>query len=442
MTKDTEKLDAASVTPNRWLTQRMTPAFWRFAGGLSWTLAGHLLVRISVMLAGLGISRALGVDAFADFTFYLFSIALLAAFSDMGISYAMMKYGVLSRMRGGKRTLALDRLAASLQLGFAGFVLSFAAILLFTRVGGWAAWQILALGLAGLAAVWQACFAMVLMATRQLRIVFLGNALFASILLTGVGISASVSSPLPAMLAYPAGALAQCAYQARVVNRDFGLGWSAWLRPRFNEMPAIFGLIGFMMPTSLVVSALPWAIANIQLSRGTDKSALAVFGVGILFFGLTMVVPGRIGQLFFIEQVEQYYTAESARQFLVADTKAAAAGMITALFMSGGLILAGDLLLNYYGPQIAIHAMAIYTLASVSILACPYQIVGNRMVSTGWQALWLPVTLVQAAVLLALVWHAPMGAHWSPPLAYWASYTAALAVAMPLYLLAVKRPRA
>lgn len=439
-----EFMSAREVTPFNLvarLTERVSPKVRQFIAALSWNLAGHALVRITILVAGLGIARSLGVEQFADFTFYLFSINLLAAFSDMGISYAMMKYGIVARLDGADLQ-SVDRLAATLQLGLVGFLLSFVLMLLFTRVSSWPHWQIAALGFAGLAVVWQVTFAAVLLSMRRLRKIFVGNLIFAVVLLGGVIIGAGSSSPIPAMIAFPIGALAQCAYQARLVNRLLGMGWNEWLHPRPREMPAIFRFIGYMAPTSLIASALPWAVANIQLSQGASKTSLAVFGAASMLFGLTMTIPARIAQLFFVDQVEHGLTGRHVRRLVAADFKAIAVSTLTALLMVGGLFLFGDILLDRYGPEIAIHSPAIYALAAVAVIVCPYQIVGNRIVSMGWQKFWLPVTIIQAVVLLLMVQEAPFTAEWNPSVGYWASYGAALLAALPLYFCASKRPRA
>lgn len=440
-TESINEAEAAHPAPLGWLAQRLSPSARRFACALSWNIAGHALARVTVLLAGLGITRSLGVDAFADFTFYLFSINLLAALSDMGVSFAMMKYGVVARLEGGGSE-SIDHLAAALQLGLGGFVLSFAAMILFTRVETWPSWQIAALGLAGIAVVWQVTFAAVLISMRRLRETFIGNAIFAMLLLVGVAAGAWSVSPMPAMLAYPAAAFAQCLYQARLVNREFRLHWTAWLRPRLREMPGIFGLIGYMAPTSLIASALPWAVANIQLAQGTGKTALAVYGAATMLFGLTMTVPGRIAQLFFIDQVEQTFADQSVRRFVWTDLKAVGISMSAALAMSAALFIAGDLLLDRYGAAISRHSPAIYALAAVAVIVCPYQIIGSRIVSVGWQQLWLAISIVQAVVLLAVVWDLPVSAEWTPSLAYWVSYAIALAFAMPLYVYSTRRARA
>lgn len=422
-----------------WLP-RNSPGLRRFVEGLSWNLAGHVIVRAAVLVAGLGIARTLGVDAFADFTFFLFSINLLAALSDMGISYAMIKYGVMARL-GAEGPRGIDRLAAALHLGLAGFGVSFLAMILLTRVAAWPQWQIAALGVAGIAAVWQVTFASVLISMRRMRDIFVGNAIFAIVLIAGVAAGGWSASPMPPMLAYPAATLLQCLYQAKLVNRLLQVSGVVWLRPRLGGIKRAMGLIGFMAPISLIASILPWAIATIQLSEETGKVTLAVFGAATMLLGLTMTVPGRIAQLFFVDQIEQRLAEHAMMRSVRADLKAAGFSILVALAVISLLLLGGEILLEQYGPVIARHSWAIYALAAVAVIVCPYQIIGNRLVAAGWQALWLPITIVQAALLLGVVWTAPTGAVWGPALGYWISYAGATLVALPLYVFAIKRAR-
>lgn len=412
----------------------------KFVQALSWTLAAYVISRLALLIAGMELSRRVGVGAFAEFTIFVFSFNLLAAFSDLGSSVAMLKYGAASRF-GEHRPDALRRLVASQQLSFLIALISFGALIAFTRIGDWPSWQLAALGLAGLGTGWQVTFASVLVALRELRHLFIGSLLFAVIVAAGSLLAGASRDWSPLMWALPSAYLAQCAWQAAIVQRHLQLPWREWIRPRGSELRKVLGLIGFLAPTSAIASTLPWLTANVQLTQGSDAIAVAVFGASITLFGLAMTVPSRIGQLVFVRQVESGLAGASSFHALRADAKAMAVTVLCAIAGVVVLVVFGGMILGRYGPDVAAQNGPIYSFISLAVVAGVLQLIGNRIVAAGWPSLWFGVVVAQALVLAATLLARPVGALWLPVAAYWAGYLAALPIAIGCYFYALSRAR-
>lgn len=419
----------------------LTPGKSRFAKALSWSLAAHAVSRLVMLVAGMEVSRRIGVQAFADFTMFIVSLNLLAAFADLGGSIAVMKYSVVSRTEG-RREEGLALLAASQQVSLvlAGGV--FVVMLLTTRAGTWPAWQIAALGLAGLVACLQSSFASVLVALRELRQVFIANLAFALIVVVGTAVAAWQRDLTTLIWALPLGYALQCAVQAVVMRRELPISLNAWLRPNLPHIGKVLGLMGFLAPTSALASSLPWLTANLQQQAGTDTLAVATFGASMTLFGMILTIPSRMAQLFFIDQVETNAAGAGAMQIVRSDLRAMALAAGSAALCVFGLVAVAPWLLGWYGADIAAHVDAIVALVSVGVVAITVQVLGNRIVAADRPAIWLAVTTLQAAVVLSILLVRPVSAIWLPAAAYWAGYGAAFVAGVIGYVAALRKPRA
>lgn len=412
---------------------------------LSWTLGGYALARLAVLIGGMEISRKLGIPAFANLSYFIFSMNLLGSLSDMGISNAVLRYGVEAQSAGGK-SQGLRRVVACVQLATLVWCAALTGLCLLTPVGSWRAVDVAVLGVAALLLTWQATFNSVMQALNQLRDQFIGNILFSSAIIATTLIAVARGDVDLAKIGFVVAYLLQFVWSWRAIRHAFDGSSTNWGQVSRVDVRAVLQTVSVMAITSGLASLMPWYVSDRIGLMPDGAIGVAVFAASMSIFGLIMAIPGRIGLLIYIHQLQQQraIVADAGRRILsavTADAKAIGLAVAFLLVLILALQLMSGPILGRYGPVIAEYRAPIMGFMLIGFAASVLSIIGNRIVATGNLVIWLGVTILQCLGAVLALNVASVPASWAGTVSYAGGFCVAMIVALPSYIYSIKRPK-
>lgn len=408
-----------------------------FFKGLRWNLGAYALARITTLAVGMVVAGGLGAAAFAQLTYFTLTVNLLGAFSDFGVSTATTRATIEAR----SQPLALPRLVGGFHLTLPAWAVTFFAVTQISQVGGWSAQALGVLAIGGLATAWQSISAAILTGLDRQAAIFTGNVIFATLQIAFAGLAVWLGDVRWAIGGLALAYAAQTAVQLVLASNRLALPLRAWLKPSPSAMRDAMGMVGVMALTSLIASALPFAIGDHLASSDPSGVALAVFGVSTALFGLVMAVPSRVGMLYFVRQVSHHFDVAGRAAMMRQDLRAAFLTVMAAVAGLVGLVAILPLLLPRWGSDVAAHGATLIVFSALAVLAAGTQLLGSRVVAVGRPQAWLAVTIAQTAASYIALKAIPVDSIWLPTVVFGVGYGCTLACGLWAYRLAIGAKR-
>lgn len=396
----------------------------RVRAGLGWSLAGNVLLRLGNVALTIVVARLIAPEEYGAFAVALTVWTVLSTLAELGLGADLVRSPEPDRRAPTVATLGIVAgvgLAGTMALAAAPLAAAFESP---DSVG---AIRLMALAIAvfGLGIVPAA----LLQRDFRQRALLLCN-------LAGLGAGATVTCVLASN---GAGAVSlawgQVATQAVVV---VALHLAAARVPRFGWSPAeARDSIAFCVPLT-AANLLSWVLLgvdNLVVARGLGPTGLGLYVLAFNISSWPMSVVAtavRVVALPAFSQVADPGARNRALERVVAPTAAAATLLVLPL-----ALLARPLVELLYGDRWAAAALPLVGLAVFGGIRVVLDLVATFLVATGatTDVLWVQVAWLAAMVPAMVVAVGAFGLRG----AGWAHVVVALAVAVPLYLLCLRR---
>ena len=375
----------------------------RLANNAFWSLIGHLLFRGSLMVATIFLARHLDTRAFATYSYFQLTIAMLATFGELGMgvtaSRLFAEIGHESKVRDPSPIGTLWCLSLVVSVALAGIVLMIPVSWLSAGlpVPRW----LLAMGVFVLAVgIVPGGAVLGLEQYRQSAVV---SALGGLSMLAGATWAALQSSATIGMVTLVIAFLVKSGGDALLVLRSVGVSrlFGRWRLHR-KEMRRVLGFGGPMFAVTLMSGSGAWLLGRMILGGPGGEHAFALYSIGMQWFALALLVPGMISRVTLPRLVRTDLSSEGgAADSRTLVRRGAVMTVLSGVAVAAGGVAAGPWLLWMYGANFDAGRWFIAAFMLAAVLGAPANLIGNAIIARDGQWRWLLLTLVWLAALLA-----------------------------------------
>lgn len=228
--------EAASGARGKVITLAKAP----FLHALGWSMGAYGVARITSLIVGMVLSSRLGTASFGQSTYFILSLTLVTAFSEMGMSSAITKFTVEGSGTQGKSPA---RIIAALHIAIPCWLIALGVVYFSTAVRHWELRTFAVFAATTLLFTWQIILAAILTGLGRQRAIFASNALFAVVQLAFAGFAVARDD---IFIAY---AGLGCAYAGQLVtmfivaHRALGVALAEWFTPSPAAMRSVLAIV-------------------------------------------------------------------------------------------------------------------------------------------------------------------------------------------------------
>lgn len=205
-----------------------------------------------------------------------------------------------------------------------------------------------------------------------------------------------------------------------------------------KEVERVLGFAGPMFAVSLLSGSGAWLVGRMILRGPGGEHAFALYSIGLQWFALALLLPGMISRVVLPRLVRTGLTCNQG----IGDSRTLVRSgvLMTVLAATAVAIIAialGPWLLQIYGDKYDAGRWFIAAFMLAAVLGAPANLVGNAIVARDGQVRWFFFTLGWLAALVAVT-------HFSLSMGAWAgaiSQGTAAAVLSTLALLTARKNR-
>jgi O-antigen/teichoic acid export membrane protein len=399
-------------------------------GQVAWVTISRILSRGSLLLASIIMAKALDVQGFASFSYFVLTVNMLATYASMGLGVTANRYFVDADKPDAEQSRTIAAMVSmsvlfSVILAFAVFLVPKTVLVGDLPVPRWA----MVFGV----------FAFSLETIPQNALNGLEKYRFDAILsvfsggaVVGMAVyAAAIQSLELAMIGLIGGSLVRVFGGAAIVMhtvgwRKFAVGFPFSI----NDAIRVFSFSLPMFLGALLVSTGPWAVGRIILSGNGGSYALALFAIGLQWFSLGMFLPASISRITvprLVRSINAPTTSDPVKKHVML-------GMSLSLASSGAVALSGLLfspqIMALYGSNYSADVWFLGAFLLVAILAAAGQMMGILIVMSNRQWAWLRINMgFLATLVLSALLFAEQGA-WAGPISYLIAYSMVLGLAI------------
>ena len=368
------------------------------ASNAFWSLVGHVLARGSLVVASIVLARELTTAAFAAYSYFQLTTAMLAAYAALGLGATASRFFAEVDCDGE----VLDSkplgtlFSASLLISLAVFV----AILVIPEkwlsasldVPKW----LLAAGIGATALGVVPAGALV--GLERYRMAALASLAYGAIVVVGALLAAKYKSPLVAMTALGVAALVKAGWQCGAVLQVVGwrrIACNLWITR--DSLLSVMRFAGPMFFVTLLSASGSWVIGRIVLLGEDGVYEFALYSIGLQWYALGLLVPGMVSRVLLprlIRASGEHHGQQSVIIRFTALLSVCASLVVCLLVALGWPILSG-----LYGARYAIAPLFIAAYMGAAIISAPANTFGNALLASNQQWTWLAQIFVWFVIL-------------------------------------------
>lgn len=342
------------------------------------------------MVSAVILVRSLNADDFAAFSYFQITASMIATYSALGLGVTASRFfAEIGHENEFKHFPPIGMLCA-LSILFA--IIAFFIVILFPK-------ELLTAGLSISPVLMGLCVFMLALSVvpsgavlgmecyRQAALV---SALSGCVSLLSAYVASQLKDPFIAMVGITAAAGMQFLGESLIVMKVIGgEGLKKIIKLRWADINYVLSFAGPMLLVSLMAASGSWMLGRVILGGKNGEYEFSLYVVGLQWFSLGLFLPGMISRVLLPRLIRgknveaRVVVRQAGFLALGAAVCIAIVGVILGPFMS---IIYGDLLI------LDRWFIAAYLMAAV--ISAPANTIGNAIVASGGQKIWLGFTLV------------------------------------------------
>lgn len=365
-----------------------------------WSLARHLLSRGTLFASTIVVARMFTSEELASYVYFQLTVAMIAAWGSAGTGVASSRVFAEHHSGGEQdKTAALDAVrllsvAMSCLAALAVLCIPVAWLALPERVPKW-------LFAAGAAAVTlTAVPAGAVIGTARFKLAARVGVLSGIALLVTVAMAGWLHSITVAMAGIVFWGLIQAVGDWRVATKGTArLRARVTWRQRVDALTVLFSLSIPMAAVSILSASANWLLARVILLASGERE-LALYGIGLQWFALGLVLPGVISQVSFLPIVRRRVAKAASASTRALILRSAWSCLAVTGVVLVGFLIAGRYIFGVYGPEYARAWWIGAVFLMAALIYAPINVVGNAIVAADGQLVWLALTALAVAVMV------------------------------------------
>lgn len=371
------------------------------AQNAAWSLAYHVFSRGSLVLAAVLLARSVETQSFASYSYFQLTISMFAAYAALGLGSAASRLFAEAGAQGSGGPPPLGTLwALSLAMAFVAFLAVLAAPAGWMSAGLDIPRWLLALGVLALAL--QVVPGGGVIGLEKYREAAGNAAVAGAITLAGAVSAAALHDARVAMWGIVVSSLAQTIGDTRVVVRTMGLRMikeTASLRA--GDVRRVLGISGPMFLVSMMAGSGSWIVGRLLLRGSVSPHEFALFTIGLQWFAMGLVLPGVFARVLLprLVKIASVGSAAADARRMVRAAVWSTTGAATAMALAG--LVAGPWVIQLYGARYSSGTWVIAAFMGAAIITAPANSLGSAILARNGQWVWLMLTALWLAVLIA-----------------------------------------
>lgn len=388
------------------------------------------------MLSAIILARTLDTSSFAAYSYFQLTISMLASYTAMGLGISASRY--FSELNHEIDNREPPPIGTLWMLSIAFTTGAFALIMLMPNLwltaGLLVPKWLLALGVFSLGLTVVPSGA--ILGLERYKQATLISGFSGTTMILVVWWASHRNLPIIAMGAIVLSTLMQALGESTVVIRT--VGWkkiSNGFRLRRHEIRRVFEFAGPMFLVTLISASGSWLLGRMILRSDGGELTFARYVIGLQWFSLGLLLPGTISRVILPRLVrnKSIATSEASNQRLV--LQGATMATVSALLLAVLGSIFSPWILSIYGAKYESERWLIAAFLGAAVLSAPTNTLGNAIVASNGQNIWLKLTVFWLMVLL-------ISGHIAMPFGAFAGAAAQASAALALTLTAISVLRA